>query len=740
MIEIYRDFERWFIGDYMADTLDIFEKSKIRIIFRFSLVSILSILINLPLMFSTQKGAFVVTSIAFLFMCCIPFLLKATQSIKITGSVILSLCFFSLVNIYFLLNRPDPMGVGAWFIAIIIIASFTLGKRWGFFFLSLSAITIIALVFCQINGIPIYHLDYNFSPLENGKGLIGTPIRAMLPVGIIYFVILDFLKAKNATDFKMQEMLADQQALNERIRTSETKYRKFIEDADDLIYMLDGFGRFTYVNPAFERVGGFNLEELKDKGFNFFVKEEYKPLLHKALYEQVKEQKELSYHEFPILNKDKGERWIGQKINMTFQEKGLVKVICIGRDITHVKITERALIKAKEEAIKASEAKADFLSSMSHEIRTPMNAVIGMTHLLLQENPREDQYENLNTLKFSGENLLMIISDILDFSKIESGKLTLEKTSFSLSYLVDSIHHALSSKAVDNNIKLLNNYDSTIPDFIIGDSVRLYQILNNLIGNALKFTKEGHVIIQTTLRRIEKEEVSIDFSIIDTGIGILKKKVNLIFDNFTQASSSTTREFGGTGLGLSITKKLLELQGSEIKVSSVFGKGSHFYFSLTFKKSYQKKLPENNRSKSVHQSVETSLKGLSILLVEDNKVNQLVARKFISKWGADLKIAENGVQAIAMVEKGQFDLVLMDLQMPVMGGMEATQKIRSLGGKYKNLPIIALTASTVLEVQDNAIKAGMDDFITKPFDPKLLYSKIKAHIVSLPIAIVAKNP
>ena len=727
MRRLYFGIERWFLGAYLDRTEDVFEKSKIKLIYKFSLLSVLSILVSLPSVFQMQKVAFSIAFVTMGFLLAIPFLLKLTKSVRFTSKLVLTLAFFNLVNIYFLLNRPDPMGIGAWFIAIIIIACFTLGRRWGFLYLALSVIAVIVMVNFQLNDYSLYYTEYNFNPMENANVLAATPIRAFIPVVIIFLIILEFLSSKNGADQKMRDMMAEQKELNAQLSKSEAKYRKFIEDADDLIYMLDGFGNFTYVNPAFEKVGGYKLDELEDMNFNFFVKDDFKPQLHEALYKQVKEQKELEYYEFPVISKGEEEVWIGQKVNMVFKGKMMVRAICIGRDITKRKEVEHQLIKAKEEAIEASEAKADFLSSMSHEIRTPMNAVIGMTHLLLQENPREDQVENLNTLKFSGENLLTIINDILDFSKIESGKLHLEYTSFSLKYVMDSIYHSLSTKAVDKNIKLLKKYDESIPDFVIGDSVRLYQILNNLIGNAIKFTKEGHVIIQSSLRKIEGEEVVVDFSIIDSGIGIPEDKIGLIFENFTQASSSTTRQFGGTGLGLAITKKLLELQGSTIKVSSVFGKGSHFYFTLRFKKS-EEKVDENKvLEKKGNTEAEKDLQDVNILLVEDNRVNQLVAKKFISKWGANMDIAENGVEAIEAVQNKDYDVVLMDLQMPVMGGLEATEKIRELGGEYVHLPIIALTASAVLEIQDEAIQAGMNDFLTKPFDPQMLLTKLKAH-------------
>jgi len=349
-----------------------------------------------------------------------------------------------------------------------------------------------------------------------------------------------------------------------------------------------------------------------------------------------------------------------------------------------------------------------------------------MTYLLLEDNPRPDQVENLNTLKFSSENLVTIINDILDFSKIESGKLELEEVDFDLKYIIKSIHHALSGSALDNGIKLQMKYDSALPKFLIGDPVRLSQILNNLIGNAIKFTSKGHVIIQVELKSSSEKEIEVLFSVMDTGIGIPENKLAAIFDNFTQASSDTTRNYGGTGLGLAISKQLVELKGGKINVESIEGKGSHFYFSLTFKKSDQNGKQLGFKQTENSNFITHSLKGVKVLLVEDNKINQIVVGKFLSKWEVETDIAENGEEALKMVQNKDYNLILMDLQMPVMDGFEATRKIRALGGKFSKLPIIALTASAVLEIQEEAFSAGMDDFITKPFDPKLLNSKIHA--------------
>jgi len=391
------------------------------------------------------------------------------------------------------------------------------------------------------------------------------------------------------------------------------------------------------------------------------------------------------------------------------------------------KRAEQNLIIAKQKAEEAAMAKQQFLSTMSHEIRTPMNAVIGMTHLLMQEEPREDQMEYLNALKFSGENLLVLINDILDFSKIESGKVFFEETSFSLNDLVSGIKQTFIYRSDEKGLNLVLEVDSAIPDYVIGDPARLNQVLTNLIGNAIKFTENGSVKIGIILKKELNRSVDIEFSVQDTGIGIPADKLDYIFESFSQASTDTTRKFGGTGLGLAICKKLLELQNSEIKVESNPGEGSKFYFQLTFRKS------DTVSPKVITMDLEESferLKGKRILYAEDNEINQIVAEKLLVKRGVEIENAENGKVAIEKLAAGTYDLILMDLHMPEMNGYEATKIIRnSKDPKIKSIPIIAITASVMIEVQEEIRRSGMNDFILKPFNPNELYQKILAQLI-----------
>jgi len=382
---------------------------------------------------------------------------------------------------------------------------------------------------------------------------------------------------------------------------------------------------------------------------------------------------------------------------------------------------ENELVTAKESAEKASMAKAQFLSTMSHEIRTPMNAVIGLTYLLLQDNPKPEQLQNLKILKFSAENLLGIINDILDFSKIEAGKIALEEEDIVIRDMLDGIIYSFSPKTLEKGIFLKAIIDKNVPEVILSDQLRLSQILNNLLSNAVKFTTTGGVTIE--IRQIQKHSSTeeIEFRVIDTGIGIPESKHRSIFDEFTQADSKTTRLFGGTGLGLAITSRLLELFGSKIELWSKPGEGSIFSFKLQLKtgiRSIEKKIKFENINDF------TLLSGRRVLVVEDNKVNQIIAQKFLKQWEINITIAENGKEALKKLETDNFELILMDLQMPEMDGYETTQRIRKSNSSYQNIPIIALSASAMLQIRDKALIVGMNDFVTKPFNPNELYAKM----------------
>lgn len=381
-----------------------------------------------------------------------------------------------------------------------------------------------------------------------------------------------------------------------------------------------------------------------------------------------------------------------------------------------------SLKRAKEAAEIASQAKTDFLSTISHEIRTPLNAVVGISHLMLQETPRKDQEENLLSLKYSAQHLTSLINDILDYNKMESGVVEFEEMEVDLKEMAESIHQGYRARAQEKDLEMKLEYDERIKVGIITDKTRLNQILTNLVDNAIKFTQKGHVILRVKRLEDSDETITVFYEVEDTGIGIPADKKELIFERFTQASSSTTREFGGTGLGLSIIKKLLELQGIEIRLKSDVGLGSTFFFEQQYKKGQPLRVQPNT---IVEENVEQKLAGKKVLLVEDNPMNVMVVRKFLTRWGMEMDIAENGRVAVEKTAANVYDLILMDLQMPVMDGYQASREIRQM----KNLvPIVALTASALLKVQEKVMMSGMNDYITKPFDPSELMQKLAKNI------------
>jgi signal transduction histidine kinase/CheY-like chemotaxis protein len=385
------------------------------------------------------------------------------------------------------------------------------------------------------------------------------------------------------------------------------------------------------------------------------------------------------------------------------------------------------LILAKDEAERSSKAKAEFLSTMSHEIRTPMNGVIGMINILLMENPKEDQLDNLNTLKFSAHNLLSLINDILDFNKIDAGKIDLESVEFDLKEVVKNIKLGFEPAAREKGINLDILFEDNIPDVLVGDPTRTSQVLTNLVGNSIKFTEKGEVLIILSKRLRPGNQVEVTFRVKDTGIGISTEKLEHIFESFSQASSDTTRKFGGTGLGLAITKKLLELMGSRIQVKSKVGIGSEFSFRLVFDVSDKPKVIKKVETDGI---VFPSLKGYKILLVEDNLINIKIAKQILEKWDLEVDVAKDGREAINMFTPGKYHLVLMDLHLPEIDGYGATIEIRKMDA---HIPIIALTAAALVQEKEKVFASGMNDFIAKPFKPHELYNKITKSVLKLPL-------
>jgi signal transduction histidine kinase/DNA-binding response OmpR family regulator len=417
--------------------------------------------------------------------------------------------------------------------------------------------------------------------------------------------------------------------------------------------------------------------------------------------------------------------WYETTFNPIINELGEVTGVAIfSQDVTENKKFEYELLEARNAAIAAAKTKSEFLSNMSHEIRTPMNAIIGLSELLLEEGYTGTTLENLKSIKYSADNLLVIINDILDFSKIEAGKITFESIDFDIRHRMSELKRTFDYHFHEKGLGYEVTVEDEVPPALIGDPYRLNQILFNLVGNALKFTANGKVTVHVTLEQHAGAIMYVRFDVKDTGIGIPKDKQDTIFESFTQANADTTRKYGGTGLGLAITKNLTLLQGGSIDVQSEVGKGTRFSVIIPYSIGHKKIIEDNpvNINNIAHD-----LSKVNILLVEDNAMNQYVAKQFFKKWNNNVLVANNGSEAIEFLKQhDNIDIVLMDLQMPEMSGFQAAEIIRADRGKIKNtsIPIIALSADAFMETKRKVLEAGMNDFVTKPFKPEELYHKI----------------
>lgn len=384
------------------------------------------------------------------------------------------------------------------------------------------------------------------------------------------------------------------------------------------------------------------------------------------------------------------------------------------------------ILKAKELAEKAKEAQEQFLANTSHEIRTPMNGIIGMTNHLIETPLNSEQQEYINAIKESSNNLLSIINELLDLSKIMAKKIVFDKQPFDLELIVKNLVHLLEFRAIEKNIQLKFQIDDSIPKIIIGDAIRLKQILLNLVENSVKFTHNGEIEIMVELLHETEQSIQLQFSVRDTGIGIPANKLNAIFENFTQVNAKTTRKYGGTGLGLSICKQLVEQQGGTISVKSQLKVGSTFSFTLTFSKSKGSTISIDNSINLITNAPQANLNGICVLVVDDNKINQRVALLTLQKWNVKVVLADSAEQAYKILRDENIDIILMDITMPDIDGFEATKHIRTHFDKPKNsIPIVAMTAAAFIGDKEKCLTAGMNDYISKPFAAEDLLQKIK---------------
>lgn len=514
--------------------------------------------------------------------------------------------------------------------------------------------------------------------------------------------------------------ITERKLTEEKLKESEYRYKNFFARNSAVMLILDPeTGDIKDANQSALNYYGYSKEKLLSmniSGINIMDKQ----MIEEEKESALKENRDHNYFRHQL--KDGTIRDVAVYSSKIDDEKLKLQYAIIF-DITERRKAEQDLEKAKDFAEEANRVKSFFVSNISHEIRTPLNAIIGLSDLLLEdENLTPEQLENLNSIKYSSDHLLGVINDVLDFSKLEAGKVELEKTDFDLYKLVKESSKTIEFKTKEKNIGLNVSILPDTPRVIMGDPSRLRQILLNLLSNAVKFTSKGHIDLNLRVLKSEEDRVKIRFSVSDTGIGIPEDKQSELFQNFTQAESNTSRKFGGTGLGLSICKKLVELQGGKIGLKSLEGMGSTFWFEMEYQISEKAFIPDaeklDNRIKN--------LKGIRILLVEDDKMNQFVMSQLLRKWKSQVEIAENGVEAIEKLEKQKFSVVLMDMHMPQLNGIETTKIIRNPDSDVldHDVPIIALTADITSETRQLVEEAGMNNFITKPSEQEDMYQRI----------------
>jgi len=513
--------------------------------------------------------------------------------------------------------------------------------------------------------------------------------------------------------------------ISEWKKTEEKKIQSdtILKNMDSMVMVSNSEGNIIFSTPVVKNIIGYSKEEIMgDKWWkvtfdNPHEAEKVKNAIHKYIFFNEKDFTDITKRK--IKTKDGNYKWIKWQIS-----KGVNNTyISIGTDITSIILKDLELKKAKNIAEESLKVKNEFLTNMSHEIRTPLNAVIGFTDLLLETELTSEQQLHLETMRNSGEILLSLINNVLDLSKLESDKLEIEEISFDLHKNLNEVVRIMKIKANEKKISLELNIDTNIPKIVIGDPNRLGQILLNLIGNAVKFTNEGFVKVSVKQLSEVNDISNILFEIKDTGIGIVSNRINTVFGAFTQAKSDTSRIYGGTGLGLTIVKKIVNLLNGEIKVESEFGKGSIFKIIVPLKKS----------SEIIKNTIEEDILfdkplGLNILLVDDNKTNQLLAKTRLLRWKCNVDIANNGIEGVKKVQRKLYDIILMDIQMPIMDGYEAAKIIKNdLSEQVSKIPIIAMSAYTSKTDIKRALDADMDDYIFKPFKPKELYKLLEKY-------------
>ena len=542
------------------------------------------------------------------------------------------------------------------------------------------------------------------------------------------------LEFQNKEKKKREIANKELEALSASLKLASQYSLSLIEASRDPLFAISPEGKITDMNNASLKITDKSRKNLIGTNFSDYFTE---PVKAREGYQKVFAKGFVADYPLTILDGKETPALFNGSVYKDDNGKVLGAVV-VARVITEQKKFEKELTEAKvfaelatgiaEEAkekaesatriaVDAVKAKQQFLSNMSHEIRTPMNAIIGFTKVILKTDLTPKQKEYLTAIKLSGDALIVLINDILDLAKVDAGKMTFEQVPFKMALSISAMLHLFETKIQEKNLELVKEYDSKIPTVLIGDPVRLHQVILNLVSNAVKFTTKGKITVSVKLLKEDDEKASIEFAVKDTGIGIAEDKLGRIFENFQQASSGTSRLYGGTGLGLAIVKQLVEPQGGSISVKSKVGEGTTFSFILSFQKTNA-----DTELETESLELDREIKNIKILVVEDIALNQLLMKTLLDDYGFERDIAANGKIAIEKLKEKSYDIILMDLQMPEMNGFEATDYIRNT--MKSKIPIIALTADVTTVDLAKCKAVGMNDYIAKPVDEKLLYSKI----------------
>jgi len=552
--------------------------------------------------------------------------------------------------------------------------------------------------------------------------------RTVLDVNVSISLILDS-EGNKVGSIGIINDITKQKVAERRIRDSENKIRVILDNSAVAITMTDEQERIVSWNPFTEQLLGMKKKDLYMKPISSL----YPPKEWiKIRKEKIREAGSKHHFETKCIKKDGSIIDVDLSVNILKDlDNNVIGSVGIIQDITEHKRVQKALIQAKTVAEEANNAKSMFLANVSHEVRTPMNTIMGMVDLTLDTELTDEQRDNLTTVKNAADNLLSLLNDILDLSRVESGKVELEKIEINVGNIIKSVCKGLSVLAHNKNIGLKWDIDDNVPETVLADPVRIRQILVNLINNAIKFTFKGDIVVGVKEKSRTKDISELLFCVADEGVGIAKESQEQIFEVFTQADASTTRRFGGTGLGLAICKKFVEKMGGQIWVESEEFKGSTFYFTAKLKFVKKEDISPALKEKSIEAELRAhlpkrELKQLSILLAEDNIINQKLAARMLEKRGWTVKSVANGRQVLESLEAEYFDIILMDAQMPVMDGFEATKLIREKEEKTgEHIPIVALTARAMSGDKKKCLEAGMDGYVSKPIDRIKLFETIE---------------